>query len=357
MAMATAIEKRQMASIGEGTMTLDAIEQLARDLMKQHGLKGWRFQFDNAVSRYGSCHYRKKLITLSRHLALLCPEDEVRDTILHEIAHALVDESVWHGPEWKAMAVKIGASPVRCYQGEARIPGKWVSICAQCGWQVRQHRRTDFSCINCSNGTYNPKYKMEWVEAPKPEEGEIDGYAVSGSSPPADFDSCTTFEESDKIYHRLYANHPEDLLRLQEEHRKCLVRLTSERVVEPYDTKQDAAALAVHIAACDNGISEDDVSVCFEMSPLCNWGPPDSTFTVTRLRQALKAMPKDKFKKVGSVWYPTHGRKMMSDDAPMVRICEAPRCKVDISHRPRQTHFCSRACRQKVARRQAARNG
>ena len=85
------------------TMTLEAIEQMARDLMTQHDLLGpglwvineWDFKFDRAVNRLGCCHPHKSLITLSAKIMPTLPVDEVRDVILHEIAHALIAEYAW----------------------------------------------------------------------------------------------------------------------------------------------------------------------------------------------------------------------------------------------------------------------
>ena len=44
---------------------------------------------------------------------------EVRDTILHEIAHALAGAKARHGPAWKAIAKRLGATPkARAEEGE-----------------------------------------------------------------------------------------------------------------------------------------------------------------------------------------------------------------------------------------------
>lgn len=45
------------------------------------------------------------------------PESEQKDTVLHEIAHALDFEERGtsdHGPRWKAIARRVGATPTRC---------------------------------------------------------------------------------------------------------------------------------------------------------------------------------------------------------------------------------------------------
>jgi hypothetical protein len=93
-------------------------------LMKEHGLtaRGWRFEWDNAVRRFGACHYSKRRISLSRELTKKSSEAGVIDTIKHEICHALVGHEAGHGPAWKAMAVKLGANPKRCKEIEGEQP-------------------------------------------------------------------------------------------------------------------------------------------------------------------------------------------------------------------------------------------
>jgi len=156
-------------------LTLEAVEALARDLMNQHHLEEWTFGFDKAVTRFGCCHWTKKRITLSRALTPMIPADEVRDTILHEIAHALCSRQAHHGAEWKAMAVKVGARPERCHDGPS-IELKWVGTCPTCGDEVYRHRRDhrrDSSCGKCSDGYYNEHHRLVWTEKPTTTEPEM----------------------------------------------------------------------------------------------------------------------------------------------------------------------------------------
>ena len=48
----------------------------------------WTFLFDRAIRRFGNCNYTKRQISLSAKLTLLNDEPVVRETLLHEIAHA-----------------------------------------------------------------------------------------------------------------------------------------------------------------------------------------------------------------------------------------------------------------------------
>jgi len=99
---------------------------LADRLMAEHGLcaAGWKFRWDRATRRFGSCHHTRRTISLSLPLVRLNSESQVRDTMLHEIAHALTPGD-GHGRRWKDKCRQIGARPVRCFtQVEVILPEK-----------------------------------------------------------------------------------------------------------------------------------------------------------------------------------------------------------------------------------------
>jgi predicted SprT family Zn-dependent metalloprotease len=136
-------------------MNLYRAQILARQLMIRHGLEEWSFRFDHARRRFGSCRCATRLITLSRPLTLLNTEEQVRDTILHEIAHALTPGE-GHGPRWRAKCREIGAKPARCYTDDsvvspARSPAPFRFGCAACGWWVERRRRSrgKYICARC----------------------------------------------------------------------------------------------------------------------------------------------------------------------------------------------------------------
>lgn len=54
--------------------------------------------------------------------------DEMRDTILHEIAHAIAGFDAQHGPAWQAVARKIGAKPVSVCNSLPVMPIAYYSI-------------------------------------------------------------------------------------------------------------------------------------------------------------------------------------------------------------------------------------
>jgi predicted SprT family Zn-dependent metalloprotease len=133
---------------------IDARE-LALRLMRDHGLAGWGFRFDRARRRFGSCRSTERVITLSRPLVILNSADQVRDTILHEIAHAL-SPGDGHGSVWRQKCREIGAAPRRCYTDDevlspARGAARYRFGCHACGWWVERRRlmRRKYVCAKC----------------------------------------------------------------------------------------------------------------------------------------------------------------------------------------------------------------
>lgn len=92
-------------------MDLRDAENLALELMGEHGLiaDGWAFRFDRAVRRAGLTHYVKRTIFLSREITRVGSPEAVRDTILHEIAHAFT-RGDHHGARWRRQFLALGGS-------------------------------------------------------------------------------------------------------------------------------------------------------------------------------------------------------------------------------------------------------
>lgn len=150
-------------------MKIEEAEQLALTLMDQFGLlPQWRFEWDHAKRRFGRCDYRNKVISLSRHLTTLNPQQLVEDTLRHEIAHALDAEDrgkTDHSASWKRWAVTCGAKPTRCYsQAEVRTPeAPYYINCPGCSRFTPRFRRVAagriYTCGRCSRH-YNPDYAL-----------------------------------------------------------------------------------------------------------------------------------------------------------------------------------------------------
>ncbi len=108
---------------------------LARQKMNEHGLAEWKVKLDGGKRRAGLCSHTRKTIQLSRYFIENNPPDVVLDTILHEIAHALVGEGHGHDDVWKRKAAEIGAKPERCYREHVEMPkGNYRAKC-RCGYE------------------------------------------------------------------------------------------------------------------------------------------------------------------------------------------------------------------------------
>ena len=125
-------------------------ETLARELMRLHGLDSvgstceprqpWHFGWMRRTNTCGIAHFGKRAIMLSAPIVKANEESEVRDTILHEIAHVLAGPS-GHGQVWKLKAMEIGARPYACTD-TANVPkGKYFAVCAACGHEHQGYRK------------------------------------------------------------------------------------------------------------------------------------------------------------------------------------------------------------------------
>lgn len=128
-------------------MNLNTAKALALDLMGQYNLTttGWVFKFDRAVRRLGLTNYRAKTISLSEPLTLLNPDSQVRNTILHEIAHALVGSMNGHNDVWRSKAISIGCNGHRETNSAVRVKPRYNIVCGVCQATWAVHRRTDMT--------------------------------------------------------------------------------------------------------------------------------------------------------------------------------------------------------------------
>jgi predicted SprT family Zn-dependent metalloprotease len=145
-------------------MNLSAAYAMGRALLDEHGLQDWTLHFDRAKTRAGVCRGARREIGLSGPLTRLHPEEEVRETLLHEIAHALVGVAHRHDEVWRRKVVQIGGSPRRCVEAEVPRPaGAWLGVCGA-GHEVERHRRPErpVSCPRCSP-TFSLEHLVEWT--------------------------------------------------------------------------------------------------------------------------------------------------------------------------------------------------
>ncbi|MCA1800425.1 MAG: SprT-like domain-containing protein [Actinobacteria bacterium] len=130
-------------------MNITEAQRLARKLMDDHGLRDIPFAMNRRKSALGVCKFLRPRygmptvvgIELSQYWTPHLSDAEVKDTILHEIAHALAGFNAGHGYKWKAEARRIGANPTRTAEAvpaevKARVGklhAKYSATCRSCG--------------------------------------------------------------------------------------------------------------------------------------------------------------------------------------------------------------------------------
>lgn len=134
-------------------MTEYEIRDLAYQLMNKHGLitAGWRFEFDRAKRRVGCCKHRQRTISLSTYSCFKMSFDEVKDVLLHEIAHYYTPGD-HHGWRWRSKAREIGANPQRICQAEFESPtGKYIANCSCTTHHVYRRPKLTYKCGKCGD--------------------------------------------------------------------------------------------------------------------------------------------------------------------------------------------------------------
>ena len=97
---------------------LEYAKKYLKIYMEQYGLieQGWNFGFNNRSRSAGVTKYTSKLIELSLVFieSSKVQKKNIMNTILHEIAHALVGYKCGHNKKWKDKAIEIGCNGKRC---------------------------------------------------------------------------------------------------------------------------------------------------------------------------------------------------------------------------------------------------
>ena len=148
-------------------MKTERAKRITKKLIKFYNLD-YSFKFNNCKKIIGKCNYTKKEIYLSKKLVLLNKEKFIMNTILHEIAHAIVGRGNHHNNIWKNKFIQIGGNGKRCYLDDVILPksDKYLE-CSNCKKIVYIYRKkTNINNVACSvcckkynHGKYSENYK------------------------------------------------------------------------------------------------------------------------------------------------------------------------------------------------------
>jgi len=142
---------------------LQDVRRMAQQLIALHLDDSWSFAFDHAKRRAGLCNYGEKRISVSRYLSARYDDETNRQTLLHEVAHALAGAAAGHGPLWRRTARGIGYTGGTTHHGEpANDLAPWVGVCPA-GHTAYRHRRITraTSCAKCAP-TFDERFLFQW---------------------------------------------------------------------------------------------------------------------------------------------------------------------------------------------------
>lgn len=142
-------------------MKIHEAQRLAAHLLAQWGLThvtvSIRPRMFRTLGMAGFRDGQPSELRLSRNLILHAPVDEVRNTILHEIAHFLAGWSAGHGPAWREACRRVGARPEVCGRMPEYTDFPWVVLCRRCkmphaGFFTRPRRNLKhYRCTVCGD--------------------------------------------------------------------------------------------------------------------------------------------------------------------------------------------------------------
>lgn len=156
-------------------MNVHRVLGIANEELERHGLAalGWRARLDHARRRFGQCRFRTRTISISAPLAELNDEARVRNTVLHEIAHALVGPAHGHDYVWHQKAREIGCDGKSRYDSQVVVTpkGRFAATCSGCKQVFYKHRlsRSRGVCTKCyralgrSHEAFE-KLQLKWVD-------------------------------------------------------------------------------------------------------------------------------------------------------------------------------------------------
>ena len=152
-------------------MVLTEAKDLALALMAQHLNDFWRFDWMNSKKAIGQCRQIRGRdygwIRLSIHMIPTMEEAEVKNTILHEIAHALVGAHQGHNSMWRRKAMEIGCSGDRTsdYRVADKITYKYKATCPCCSKTSGMSRKPKRSYwCKCTDRTFRPEDKLNFIQ-------------------------------------------------------------------------------------------------------------------------------------------------------------------------------------------------
>ena len=124
--------------------------KFANKTLIEFNLKDWSISIDHSKRRAGACFYNTQILSFSKTYLRKAEKKDIKDTLLHEIAHALVGPGNAHNSIWKNKAIEIGCSG-KIYQDFEFSKPKWIKFCENGCWKIKCFRKkSNLICKFCN---------------------------------------------------------------------------------------------------------------------------------------------------------------------------------------------------------------
>lgn len=151
-------------------MNIEEFLKSTRIIVDDCCLYDWKIKITDTKRRLGSCNYTKKELNFSKNLILNNSREEIRDTVLHECAHAIAGHGAWHWYKWKICALKIWLqNPQTCNTTANQAEWKYKMQCAGCGEIYHFYKKVsklNKACYNCCKKHFGWKYHEKFKLIP-----------------------------------------------------------------------------------------------------------------------------------------------------------------------------------------------
>jgi hypothetical protein len=155
-------------------MTITETITLGLKLKNKHPeLNDWKVTLNNRVRSFGLCSYSKKEIQMSKSIIPYMSDESIKNTLIHEIAHALT-KGHSHDWVWSQKCIELGGDGKRVGGDNKYENGKdgrneclsklskYTLTCPCCGETHYKNRlpKRKSSCGNHNDRFFNPKHEL-----------------------------------------------------------------------------------------------------------------------------------------------------------------------------------------------------
>lgn len=139
-------------------MNRNEATQFARSKLDELGLKDWgiRLSTNERDPFLGFCIYKDKCIVLNAFHIDIHPDAEIRDTILHEIAHAIVGPGHGHGEAWIECARNIGCTNT--------LPCSHLDLPSHVIDGIRSNAEIEMTVVEETHVVRRPTYRVQRIQ-------------------------------------------------------------------------------------------------------------------------------------------------------------------------------------------------